>query len=1447
VSAPRYRYHLNVRAALVLTGIGLVAALGLRLLWGYQEDRILRNGLGQAKAFRDAAREEKDPQQRSRSYELALRHLNQYLAYRADDPEALEIQAQLVAGGAKNADDLYVSAQIYEHLLRVAPDGRRAQDARRRLAELYISYSDLYRSSPNARLYPEETGKNLRYYAAELRTDQLLDPRARPRVDDAEAHRLRGMALEGQIFAGQTIRNVAGKPSIDLLQGAIEEYEAALKRDPGDLVAAQHLAGLFQQSRKDTAAALRVLDGLVKARPDSVEVRLYRHNFFKFIGNERAAADEMKEAVRLAPDNLLVILMAAEGALNGVAKDTAEARRWLDKIPETARNDLRVIKMRGIVAYSEGHTAEAIEIWRKGLELVNGSDPDLHWQLANALLELGRDDEARSEVVQYQRFVDANDPILRFLQAIQDEHAGQYSRATERLESLRDQRGLENRQPMIRLALGRCQEKQGYRDDAEATYRSALQIAPNLLILRLSIIRILLATRPDEAVKEIEEGLAISPNNPALLVTLAEARLREQTTRPPNRRNWASFEAAFQRAAAAAPQSPAIDLVRAERVALDGAIDQAVTHLREAVRKAPRDAAVAIALANGLILKGDLEQALRGLEQAAAPEAAGDGGLLRNERARVMVAMGRGREARAVLVRDVNRLPEADRVEVWKTLVLLCKNQGDRDTARAVFEEWARLLPNDERPKLALLGLDIQADDEQAIGASLEALRPPPDRDNDPTWRMAQAAERLWRRSREKDDGTRSERLKEADELVDGVLRDTKNLNPTALLFKGQILEAKGDRQKAVDAYERSWKYGNPEALQRYVELLTLLDRKDELEHLRKSYNTNQIDQMEALTFFRRGDKNESLRVVEQSLNAKTPAQPWQLEMFNLLGAPEKVESELRKTAEKQPGQLEPWLALVRFQAAHGRPQAAAETIALIKTHVKTDRGDLLEAQCRWAAADRDPADRAFDAALKRTPDDRDVVLTATRYYEETGQTDRAEACLKQVVDRNPNDRDAVRQLAVLLSVKADRRESWDQALAMLGPEGPATSTPEERLARGVVLARSADAVQRKRATDLLESLVADLPAAHNVAVAARDMLARLLIATGEPERASRIAAVSAKMGTSAAAIALYAEALLQSKQFVAVEDQLNLLAKSGQGAAYEANLRARLIQERSQTKEGAAALEKTYLERESTSTAEVFGREAFRMLLAMGTDAGPFALRVGQRLAGHNPSLSWMPAMVLASQGKNGEALILCQKAVATGNDLAGLRQACRTALEVAVESRDDPGTLNTTNAILDAALKHAPENDEFLVMKAILSHLQLRFDEEVRLYRIVLAHQSQDTVVMNNMAWALSEGLNQPSEALELIDKLIKVAGRNGEYLDTRGMILLRLGRLQESVEDLEAAVKAEPNGTRYYHLALGYKRMGRDAESRKALKEAQRAGLTAAMLDPIERAEFESLIKL
>jgi Flp pilus assembly protein TadD len=143
------------------------------------------------------------------------------------------------------------------------------------------------------------------------------------------------------------------------------------------------------------------------------------------------------------------------------------------------------------------------------------------------------------------------------------------------------------------------------------------------------------------------------------------------------------------------------------------------------------------------------------------------------------------------------------------------------------------------------------------------------------------------------------------------------------------------------------------------------------------------------------------------------------------------------------------------------------------------------------------------------------------------------------------------------------------------------------------------------------------------------------------------------------------------------------------------------------------------------------------------------------------------------------------------------------------------------------------------------MLLHLEGRFDDEVRIYREVLSRQPENPVILNNLAWSLSEGLNHPSEAMMYVEQYMKRPGRLAESLDTRGRILIRLGRTDDAIKDLEEVVRVEPTGAHLFHLAYAYHKAGRDEDYRKTIERVRKSGLTVAGVDSTERAEFEALV--
>jgi predicted Zn-dependent protease len=111
-------------------------------------------------------------------------------------------------------------------------------------------------------------------------------------------------------------------------------------------------------------------------------------------------------------------------------------------------------------------------------------------------------------------------------------------------------------------------------------------------------------------------------------------------------------------------------------------------------------------------------------------------------------------------------------------------------------------------------------------------------------------------------------------------------------------------------------------------------------------------------------------------------------------------------------------------------------------------------------------------------------------------------------------------------------------------------------------------------------------------------------------------------------------------------------------------------------------------------------------------------------------------------------------------------------------------------------------------------------------QLARVVAADPTH-AVVWNNYAWALSrEPDADPNAALEAVTRALALAPNEFRFRETRGQVLVQLGRWQEAVEDLEFALNGMPDA-RDVHLAL--------ATAYENLKDAEMARIHRQQAGP------------
>ena len=1442
--------RLNLKALIIL-GVVLVAALASFFPIKALSDRSTRqSALAQAKASEKAG-----------DIDLALRHMQSYVIAWPDDLPGLEYRAKLLADTARNDAQVLAAAQANDLVLRLDPDGPDRQETRRRIIRLYVLYGDIIRRGAELRKEQGSETSSLRYRAAATVARQLIAKGA----NDAEAHRLLALALEGIVSGGDTLGLEGGAASVDTkaLDEAIAEYRKSIELEPTDTVASERLAFLQSRYKRDPVAAESTMAAMLKAQPKSVAVRMARYRFYGRIKDDAKALVEIEAASDLAPHDARVQADAASDAL--IRQDYPRARRHLEAITGNEANDLRARTLKGMLELSEKHPDEAIEEWRKGLVAVGGTDSELTWKLAFTLIQLGRLNEARPLVTQFNRLAGVNDDSMsRFLKAMYEQRGGHPNSAIKELTRIAE-KVPSGWQPELYLNLGRCHESLGDEGQAMLAYQKAVSLAPSATEPRRAIARILGAKNSNDSLAEMERALSQNPNDLTLLVEVGRLQLRREATLPENQRRWASVDAILDKASKVDPDNFSVQTLKADVFAASGRLDQAVTLLRAAV-EGPSKTKVPVWLtyAGALDRLNRREEALQVLERGSAPDAAGDHALMRIARARLLAGLNRGQAARDVLANDRDKVPRSERPELAHALAELSRQLGDRDAARAALADWAKQVPDSAEPGLSLLAFAQSFDDDEAARMGLEALRSLGG-DQEPYGLAARALEllRVPRARTESPelivatDPAELKRVDEADRLVTQLNVEAPQLAVVPLL-QGMILERRGKLDEAIEAYRRAIKEGTATpALPRLVELLSRQKRFDEIAQLKVKYenraNTDGIpslgsnfDQVAAVVALKVGDKERAEQAVAEMVQAQPDNLTARAGLAKLLsgsGKNREAEATLRQLVLRKPADPAPWLALVAFRSQHPELGDINKLIDEVRVGYKGPHPELVVARCRWNINDIPAATKLYDAAVAQNGDDMTTLRDSTEFDTTFGRTKEAEAKLRRALKIDPKATWASRTLAMLVSAKPDRT-GWREAWSLIKPGAPGSGqSPEDRLIRATLLARSPENAQRLEAAPAFAALANDLPASNPIAVEARVRLAQALLESNRAAEAVRtIAPVADDLDRpNVLALAISIEALARSNDVAAAGKYLDRLVALEPKSPKTAASKAWVLQKSRKPEEAFAVVQAAYNEAEA---APAPGGEAVALAfqdLLVKLDNKDGAIKLAERIAVKWPKDAYVLARTQLADGKIAEAIKSCQIAIEAGEAL----ESVRVATQIAILKKDDVATIQAVDDLDSAALAQAPKAPDVLIFIATLRHLQGRYDEEVALYRQALENVPSSYLFLNNMAWTLCEGLQRYDEALERIDDVIRRQGRASQFLDTRGVILARLGRFDEAIADLEQSVAWRPVGDAYFHLARTYRQANKPEDYRRCRDLARKAKLDISTLDPTDRADVSSVM--
>ena len=141
-------------------------------------------------------------------------------------------------------------------------------------------------------------------------------------------------------------------------------------------------------------------------------------------------------------------------------------------------------------------------------------------------------------------------------------------------------------------------------------------------------------------------------------------------------------------------------------------------------------------------------------------------------------------------------------------------------------------------------------------------------------------------------------------------------------------------------------------------------------------------------------------------------------------------------------------------------------------------------------------------------------------------------------------------------------------------------------------------------------------------------------------------------------------------------------------------------------------------------------------------------------------------------------------------------------------------------------------------LMEKGDLFRVSGQARESVAVYEKALGLDPSNWVVLNNVAFVLSDELGDYDRALPYGKRAVAIADI-AATLDTLGWIYVGLGEYAKAIAELSRSIRLDPTDPfAYYHLGEAYRRNGRFIEANDVLDRGRKAAGTS---------EFEAAVEL
>ena len=1448
--------RINVRVLLVMLAIAVIVVVGVVVIHRVQ---VTRNAGGLARLARSKLVEGKTAE--------AAGLFARYLTYRPNDAEAQAEFARLLIERAARPDatknERGYAYNAIETAVRKNPDD---VFLRRQLADWMLRYGRFGDAAAELAVLREQVA------AAPQQTSDAET------VTPHDIELLQAWAFAGMGEYQDAAASAAAVVGFDLNAKAFSEVqsstpdeantseEAKKKNSDVMLRASLTLASLLEDRLEDPKSAAAVLEHLAASNSQEFRAWLVLAQWHQSHGSLAKAAEAVRTAVKLAPDEPDVLFIDLELAV--AEQRLAVAEQLATKAHSLFPEDERSYRGLATVAMQQRDPEKAIAFLKEGLAAQPGQ-PSLLLMLADVQFQDKRFAEMEETIRTFVTRYGAMSPAVGMLESRLMIAQKRWLPAKQKLESVRPLVAQSQQlTAQVDLLLGQCYEMLGQFDEQLAANQRVLSENHESVAARIGVAGALAASgKPDAALTEFEAVAASLPPDklpasPQVWSPLLQLRIARQMKLPLGQRDWSSVDQLLD----ILEQSPFItdgqlSLLRSDVLVRKGDSAAALALLKKTVEANPSSPQPLAALA--LLTLREQGPAATSDLLAMAPAKLADDPLLLMVRAQLAARAPAEESARTLknLEEKVLTLPAEESVRLLSAIAAIHRGLGERRQAERVWNAAIEKRPDDLGIRASLFELACEEGDvKKAEAAATEIARlsgpaSPQGRVSTAAAlvlgvrvQQAEKAAGIDRRADRPETLDLSDEQKEQLTAAKNLLIEAENDRPgwaqIQQLF-AEIAGLQGDIPTAIERLQQATRLGppNPSLIRQLVSLLYLSNRLEEAQQALALVGPDGLDGLEQISAeidIRTGQFDNAVALAERSLGGARSNTAVDLLWFGQLlaraGKTDRAEEALQQAVDADPRKPSGWMALFSNQFAAGRRQSALQTMAGGEESLGPPERQMFMAQCLEMLGQIDDAERSFREAVAAAPDDQVASRSLADFLFRHGRLQAASEEMEAIIAADYDDPTTLRtkmwarRMLAEIKVQAGGYRDIERAVKLLDDNADRNGrlAAEDLALQSAILAARPDPSSWRRALDHLEKLASLQPLSN----AQRTQKAKLLEQLGRwDECRNELVSIASAPNTPPAFHTILIETLLRHKELESAQIWLKTLSNRLPDSPVVWALQAKLSLAQNDRTAAVAAIRKLMPgDAPAPELANNLGPLA-DLLEELGFNAA--ADKVFTQLAASSTDGVIARTGFLGRAQRGDEALDLLEQ---SWEDIP-LEKALRTAISVLDSLGDNATKLQSERVGLWFAKARRQDPDSPRLAMLFADFVSMTGDEEkvVGIYRELLARKDiapqQAATVANNLAFHLAEP-DSSAEALKLVDSALAELGPHPDVLDTRGVVLLAAGKGEESIAELKESLLV-PSATKYLHLAQALASQQQLEAARTALAEAKKLGFSKRRL--------------